>query len=289
MSLFNYLCCPACKKNLAKKGDSLSCGSCRMDYEIRSGIPILVDLASLPKHLLGQIEYFQKEDEQRSDYRLEPWQRRYIDNFLRYGKPKPGGLVIDNATGSGYMTVELARRGFRVVATDLTFKELVKLKNNLNDLRLAKNVFLICCDSQRLPIGSGIADGLVANAILEHLPDESRAIEEIARVVKSGSPVMVAMPIAYHLLLLLLWLPNIIHDRRIGHLRRYDRQSIIRKFRGFKEIKTYYTGHVVKIFCLFLLLITKMKFWEAWGEKADMTFEHIPYGGSNIVSILKKL
>lgn len=289
MPLFDYLCCPICKKNLSKKSGSLSCVRCRINYEIRNGIPILVNLKSLPRHLRSQIEYFEKEDEQRIEYRLEPWQKRYIDNFLRYGRPKEGGAIIDDATGSGYITIELAKLGYRVIATDLTFKELIGLKRTIEKFKLSDKVLLICANSEQLPIKSAVADGLVANAILEHLPNEKAAINEITRVVKKGAPVMMAMPLSYYLLLPFLWLPNLIHDRRIGHLRRYDEKSIIKKFRGFKEIKTYYSGHVVKVLCLFLSLITRMKLWEAWGEKADMTFEYIPYGASNIVSILKKL
>lgn len=289
MSLFDYLCCPICKKNLSKKSGRLSCSLCGIDYEIRNGIPILVNLKSLPKQLHGQIEYFEKEDEKRSSYRLEPWQERYIDNFLRYGRPKKGGVIIDDAAGSGYITIELAKLGYRVIASDLTLKELIKLKGIVENFGLSQNVLLVCANSESLPVKSDAADGLVANAILEHLPQEKQAIGEIARVVKKGAPVMVAMPLSYYLLLPLLWLPNLIHDRRIGHLRRYDRKRIIREFRGFKELKTYYTGHVVKVFCLFLSLITKMKLWESWAEEADITFEHLSYGASNIVSILRKL
>lgn len=288
MSLYNHLCCPICKKSLAKKGDSLSCGSCKRSYEIRSGIPILVDLSKIPAHLRRQIQYFDHEDEVRGDWTLEPWQARYVRKFLDVGKPKPGGLIIDNATGSGYMAIELARRGFRVIATDLTLTELVKLKNNLKNLGLTKHVLLVCTNSESMPIKSVIADGLVANAILEHLPQEKQAISEIARVVKREAPVMVAMPLAYHLLLPFLWLPNWIHDKRIGHLRRYTRKRILNSFGQFDEIRTYYTGHLLKVFCLFMYLVTKRSWWNLVGERLDKAFELFPYGANNIVSILKK-
>ncbi len=288
-SLYDYICCPSCKSELKKSVLTVVCRLCKRSYEIRSGIPILVDFSKIPEHLQRQIQYFEHEDEARGDWTLEPWQARYVRKFLDIGKPKRGGLIIDNATGSGYMTIELAKRGYRVIATDLTLKELVKLKRAINKLGLSRKVLLVCVNSEMLPIKSAVADGLVANAILEHLPNEKAAINEITRVIKKGAPVMVAMPLSYYLLLPFLWFPNVIHDRGIGHLRRYDRESIIRKFRRFREIKTYYTGHVIKVFCLFLSLFTKMKFWEILGEKWDIKFEHIPYGGSNIVSILKKL
>ena len=288
-SMFDYLCCPACKSAFKRNMSSLVCRACKRSYEIRSGIPILIDISNIPEHLRRQIQYFEHEDEARGDWGLEPGQARYVRKFLVTAKPKPGGLIVDDATGSGYMTIELAKLGYRVIATDLTFKELIKLKKIIANFGLLQKVLLICANSEELPIKSAVADGLVANAILEHLPKERQAINEIRRVVKKGAPVMVATPLALHLLLPFLWVTNIIHDRRIGHLRRYDRRSIVRKFTGFIEINTYYTGHMIKVLCLFLSLFTKMKFWESWGEKVDTVSEHIYYGGSNIISILRKL
>lgn len=260
-----------------------------MRYEVRQGIPILVDLVSLPRHMAGQVRYFEKEDQARVGWTLEPWQRRYINNFLRYGRPKKGGVIIDDAAGSGYITIELVKLGYRVIATDLTFKELIKLKEIVESFGLSQNVLLVCANSESLPVKSNIADGLVANAILEHLPQEKQAIGEIARVVKKGAPVMVAMPLAYHLLLPFLWLPNWIHDKRIGHLRRYSRRTILEKFGGFEEIVTYYTGSLLKVFYILLSIMIKSKRWDIIGENLDEKFQTIPYGVSNIVSILKKL
>lgn len=288
MFLDNYLCCPTCKRGLVRKGDALSCRLCRIDYEIRNGIPILVNLQSLPDHLRGQIEYFEREDEQRNEYRLEPWQKRYIDNFLRYGHPSDGGLIIDDATGSGYMAVELAKLGYQVIATDLTFKELIKLKKTIEKFRLSAKVMMICANSEQLPIKSNVADGLVANAILEHLPNEKEATSEITRVVKKGAPVMVAMPLAYRYVLPFFWLINWWYDRRIGHLRRYTRKRILGIFGQFREIRTYYTGHLMKVACLALAILTGNAWWNIVGEEMDRRWENIFYGANNVVSIVRK-
>lgn len=289
MSLYNFLCCPTCKKSLSKKGDGLSCRSCRIDYEIQSGIPVLIDFTSIPEHLHKQIRYFEHEDEARGDWALEPWQARYVENFLRIGKPKPGGLIIDSATGSGYMAIELARRGYQVIAIDLTMRELIRLQTLAKKLGIAGKMLFVCCTSESLPVVSGIADGLVANAILEHLPKEREAIEEIGRVVKRGASVMVAMPIAFRYLLPIFWPLNWLHDRRIGHLRRYTRSTILRKFAGFREITTYYTGGMAKVVCATFYLLTKYAPLLEFGEWADRTTESLPYGSSNVVSILKKI
>lgn len=289
MSLYNFLCCPTCKKSLSKKGDGLSCRSCRIDYEIRSGIPILIDIQKIPEHLRRQIQYFEHEDEARGDWVLEPWQARYVRKFLDTAKPKPEGLIIDSAAGSGYMAIELAQRGFTVIATDLTMQELVRLQTLAGKLGISKKMVFVCCTSESLPVADGIADGLVANAILEHLPKEQEAIAEIRRVVKRGACIMVAMPLAFRYLLPLFWPINWLHDRRIGHLRRYTRGTILRKFAGFSEITTYYTGGAVNVLCVILYLLTKYTPLLTFGEWADRATESLPYGSSNIVSILKKI
>ena len=285
--LLPYICCPTCKRALKNSSRALMCGHCHRTYPIRNGIPILIDLSTLTPHLAGQVKYFEKEDAARSKYVLEPWQRRYVDNFLAsYIRTK--GLIVDNATGSGYMAIELAKRGYRVIAMDLTYAELMKLKVNIARLKLQKNILLVCASSEELPVKTNSADGMVANAILEHLPHEKKAINEIGRVLKKDAVLMLAMPI--HLLYVwpFLWPINIRHDRRIGHLRRYTRESIRKGFSKFREMNTYYTGSLGKIACIVLKILTKNPRWDEWGESIDAYTAKMPYGSSNVVSILQK-
>lgn len=286
--LLRYICCPKCNKNLRPSQRKLICSGCRSVYPVKRGIPVLVDLDALPEHLSRQIAYFEKEDLVRKSYVLEPWQKRYVDNFIVSGRPKLKGCIVDNATGSGYMAIELAKRGFRVIATDLTLAELYKLKANIKELGLGSLVLPICASSESLPIKSSVADGMVANAILEHLPHEKAAIKDMKRVLKSGSPLMLAMPIKLQYVWPFLWPVNIWHDRRIGHLRRYSRASILGVFTGFSELLTYYTGSLGKVLCLAFRLLTKDTRWDGIGERMDIYAAHMPYGASNVVSILQK-
>ncbi len=287
-SLYTYLCCPSCKNTLTKRTSSLVCSLCKRSYEIRSGIPVLIDFTGIAEHLHKQIRYFEHEDEIRGDWKLEPWQARYVKKFLDVAHPKSGGLIIDNATGSGYMAIELARRGFRVIATDLTMRELIRLQALAGKLGISKKMLFVCCTSESLPVASGAADGLVANAILEHLPKEAEAIGQITRVVKPGAYIMLAMPIAYRYLLPIFWPVNWLHDRRIGHLRRYTRGQILKKFTGFREIVTYYTGGMVKVVCSMAYLLTNIAPLLEFGEWVDKATESQPYGSSNVVCLLRK-
>lgn len=287
--LLKYLCCPVCKLALNSKPKTLYCKKCKREYSISNGIPILIDLTSLPLHLQQQVQYFEKEDQTRISYVLEPWQKRYVDTFLSHNKYKKNSLIIDNATGSGYMAIELAKRGFNIIAMDLTMAELVKLKVNIAKLNLQKNILLMCTSSEELPIKTNSADGMVANAILEHLPHEKKAIKEIGRVLKKNALLMLAMPIQLPYVWPFLWPINVIHDKRIGHLRRYTRETIVVRFKKFKELHTYYTGSIGKVVCIALKIITNDKRFDAWGERIDQYVSQIPYGASNVVSILQKI
>ncbi len=284
------LCCPTCKKaRLKKTTREYRCLRCKKLYPIHQGIPVFADLTHLPEHLKKQVLYFEKEDVERGEFALEPWQKQYVDDFLFFSKLPKHAVIIDNATGSGYMAIELAKKGYFVIATDLTMRELSQLKLLLRKLHLEKKVFLICCSSESLPIRNNLAHGMVANAILEHLPHEKGAIKEIGRVLKKDATLMVAMPIALKYVFPLLWPLNLIHDRRIGHLRRYTREIILRKFSNFKEIRTFYTGHVVKVICSVVYLLTKNKMWLQIAERSDRNYRSGPYWASNVVVILKKI
>ncbi|MEK7060627.1 MAG: methyltransferase domain-containing protein [Patescibacteria group bacterium] len=286
--LLKYLCCPVCKLALVSKSKSLYCKKCKKEYSISNGIPILINLSTLPTHLQNQVKYFEKEDLSRGKYALEAWQKRYVDNFLMHTKLQKNSIVIDNATGSGYMAIELAKKGYDVIAMDLTFAELVKLKANILKLKLQKNVLLTCASSEELPIKAKSADGMVANAILEHLPHEKKAIKEIERVLKRKALLMLAMPIHLKYVWPFLWPVNILHDKKIGHLRRYTRKTILNGFSRFTELKTYYTGNLGKVFFLLCKIFTKNPRWDDLGERIDMYTEQIPFGASNVVSILQK-
>lgn len=249
---------------------------------------MLLAQSALPDHMAGQIKYFEKENESRPSYGLEPWQKRYVDSYVRIGNPKKKGLIVDNATGSGYIAIELAKRGFRVIATDLTVAELINLKEHIRRLGLTKQIFLICANSEELPVRSKAADGMVANAILEHLPNEKKAIGEMSRVLRVRAPLMLAAPVDLRFVWPFLWMVNIAHDKKIGHLRRYTKGRIVERFKKFAEIKTYYTGSLMKIFCIVMKKLTMNTWWDEEAERLDTILSHVSYGSSNIVSILRK-
>ena len=256
---------------------------------MKSGIPILVNLNTLSEHLKGQIKYFEREDRSRSKFNLEAWQKSYVKRFEKNFSPKEGEILIDIGTGSGYMAIEVAKRGLKVIACDLTLKELIKLKNVVQREHLENNLFLTCCSAEYLPFKSGIANYLVSNAVLEHLPKEKKAISEISRVCKEKSGLMIAVPLKLRCVWPFFWPVNIIHDKRIGHLRRYDYKDLKNKFEkyGFKIKRAFYTGHLIKVLGVLATTIFKIRAsgFDRLLENIDQKRENKKYGASNICAI----
>jgi ubiquinone/menaquinone biosynthesis C-methylase UbiE/uncharacterized protein YbaR (Trm112 family) len=286
----NYVCCPDCKNNLILEGNFLICKKCNKNYEVSNGIPVLIDRNKLNKHLIYQIEYFEHDmNDMFNQYELEEWQKNYLKSFLNNCSGLKNKLVLDCGTGSGYMSIELAKLGVSVIACDLTLKNLIKLKKIAHNLNLLNKIIFICCSAEELPFKNNIFDYLISNAVLEHLLKEREAIAEINRVCKNTSELMITVPLSFKYTNPIFLPINIIHDKRIGHLRRYNENILITKFSGFKLIKTYYTGHSKKVFKILLNnLLGKKLFNEHRIEQEERKVEDVKLFASNIICFFKK-
>ena len=287
--LENYIVCPECKGALIFSPEKCFCKICNISYPILEGIPVMVDLNDLSDHLRDQINYFTKEETtKKSTYSISPWQRSYVKRFTETFDLKKGSVVLDCGTGSGYMAIELAKKGAVVLATDLTFSSLQRLKTIRDSLGLTSNIHLFCSNAEVLPIKDGVVDYFISNAVLEHLPREKEAISEINRVTHLDSCLSLVVPLKYRFLNPLLIPLNYIHDKRIGHLRRYDKRDFLNKFSQWELQKTFYTGHFAKVLKTIVNMLFKV-FDEEKIEKMDRALEDKKYGASNIVGFFRQV
>lgn len=287
--LLPLLVCPKCQKGTLRLSTSfVQCMSCGQEYPVKRGIPVLVDLDNLPRHLSDQVKYFHTEAEQyTASYTRQPWQRLYVDRFIKAVGSCAGKIIIDDACGSGYISLEAAKRGATVIACDLNMAALVRLHTMSKRLKLMGTIFPVCCSSEHLPVKDAAAHAIAANAILEHLPEEKAAIDDITRVTKRHGIAMITVPLAYHLLNPLLVPVNYIHDRRIGHLRRYSKETLVRKFAGWKASAVYYTGHTAKVIKTLVNMIAPV-FDNDRIEEEDGKYIHSKLFASNICVMFTK-
>jgi SAM-dependent methyltransferase len=133
------------------------------------------------------------------------------------------GSVLDAGSGNGSLVVTLARRGYRVEGMDLSPASVAYNRRVIQALGLAGRAAVRVGDVVRLPYPDQCFDGLTSGEVLEHLPDDQRAVREFYRVLRPGGVCVVTVPLGRALGPL---------DRWAGHQRRYDREGLRELFEG---------------------------------------------------------
>ncbi len=154
-------------------------------------------------------------------------------DFDRLGL-RPGDRVLDMGCGAGRHAFEVYRRGGDVVAFDQDAEELVGVGDLLAAMAAEGEAPATATattrqgDALALPFADGEFDRVVAAEVLEHLPADVPAIDELARVLRPGGTMAVSVP---------RWLPELIcwrlswdyHDTPGGHVRIYTREELLAK------------------------------------------------------------
>jgi len=154
-------------------------------------------------------------------------------DFDRLGL-KPGERVLDMGCGAGRHAFEMYRRGADVIAFDQDADELAAVRDLFGAMKEAGEVPEGAeadtkeGDALALPFADGEFDRVVAAEILEHIPADLQAIDELVRVLRPGGTIAVTVP---------RWLPEIIcwrlsddyHNTPGGHIRIYSDKELVMK------------------------------------------------------------
>lgn len=282
--------CPLCLSILKETKQFSICVKNKHRFAIKEGIPVLMDYPNLPIHSQNQQSYFEKRMKGPiidSPQKLSYWKVRYLERFAGNFKVVKNKSVVEVGVGSGYMAIGLASQGAKVTACDITLKNLIALKKFAKGAGLEHNLSYVCCSADQLPFKENSFDYFVLNSVLEHIPKEKEAINEIDRVLKKDGGLMITVPVKYRFIFPLLLPLNYYHDMRIGHLRRYDEVSLKDKFPKFSIKKTYFSGHPQKVIKVVINLIVKI-FDEKAIEEEDMKKDDTKLWSSNLIAFLVK-
>lgn len=144
---------------------------------------------------------------------------------------RAGDRLLDLGCGGGRHAFEAARRGARVVAMDTDRDELDRVgaifagMAEAGEIPAAGSGATVLGDATRIPFPDGSFDKVIAAEVLEHLPADQTAMNEIARILRPGGMAAVTVP---------AWLPericwrlsNDYHNNEGGHIRIFTRREL---------------------------------------------------------------
>jgi SAM-dependent methyltransferase len=246
-------------------------------------------------HYERQRAYFDAEFARLHEYVLEPWRESYLDRLRRASVlGSPDTLLLDvGVGGSGYTVIEHARSGGFAVGCDLSLEALRRARHFAESEHVAERIIWACSSAERLPLRSESFDSIAAVAVLEHLPDDLAALREQARVLRLGGLLWITTPHALGNIPLWFRPPNRIHDRRLGHLRRYESADLIEATRplGLTPVDVQYTGHSIKVLQLaaskFAHSSAGRRLWW-WCEARDLRRSGVQKGGMQVSVLLRR-
>lgn len=184
-SVSRLLVCPACKSKLNTVNSHLVCSltQCGRTFPIVDGIPVLINeqnsIFSIDEFAQRRDTYYDTSKGKRMRDRISAFlpgldanirgkdNYRKVVDLLLGTTSHPRVLVLGGGiVGSGMQDV-LQNESIEFVETDISF---------------GKRTALIC-DAHDIPFPDGTFDGVIAQAVLEHVVDPYRCVGEIHRVL----------------------------------------------------------------------------------------------------------
>ena len=108
-------------------------------------------------------------------------------------RPQPGEDLLDAGCGTGMYGMALsAELGMRVEAVDLDRKRIQRLKSL--EPRLPLPITFSCMSLDDLGFADRPFDRIICIEVLEHVPDDRRAVAELARVARPGARFVLSVP-----------------------------------------------------------------------------------------------
>jgi SAM-dependent methyltransferase len=148
---------------------------------------------------------------------IDRWTREAV--VERIGALPPQATIADVGCSTGFLLEDLqaAHPSATLIGVDLIAAGLRKAHRSVPAARL------LHADACALPLADQSVDAVVSANLLEHIPDDQRALREITRVLKPGASAVMVVPAG----------PGTYdyYDRFLSHERRYARGELARKCR----------------------------------------------------------
>jgi demethylmenaquinone methyltransferase / 2-methoxy-6-polyprenyl-1,4-benzoquinol methylase len=117
----------------------------------------------------------------------DPRWRRFLVSRMEAG---PDQTILDVATGTGAVAIELVRRtGCSVVGLDQSAEMLAEGRKRVEVAGLADRIELVEGTAEALPFDDARFDGLTFTYLLRYVEDPAVTLRELSRVVRPGGSV----------------------------------------------------------------------------------------------------
>jgi ubiquinone/menaquinone biosynthesis C-methylase UbiE/uncharacterized protein YbaR (Trm112 family) len=282
--------CPECGSGV-ELGEHAICAAGHR-YPIVDGIPVFLDEPTLARdpQYAGQRAYFDSQYKRLRRYSLENWRVGYLDRLRAAGVLEGSGspLLDVGVGGSGYTVIEAARTGRPSIGCDLSLEGLFAARAFAADEGVDDKTLWVCCSAEALPLASGSVGSALAIAVLEHVPDDQSALRELARVLQPGGRAWLTVPHGLEHIAPVLRRANRRHDRRLGHLRRYEAETLIEAARvyGLEPVEVQFTGHAVKVLQVAAQKLSDRLWW--WCERRDRRRQGVRRGSMQLSVVLAR-
>jgi ubiquinone/menaquinone biosynthesis C-methylase UbiE len=158
----------------------------------------------------------------------------------------PNDRILDIGCGEGRHTIKACQQNKTLcVGADFGFNNLIETKKkllfhqDLNDL-CCKSIDLSCMDATNLPFKNSSFDIVICSEVLEHIPDDAKAVSELVRILKPGKVLAVSVPRFWPEKI--CWvLSDEYFNANMGHVRIYKKNSLIKTIESFGV--RYFSSH----------------------------------------------
>lgn len=221
---WEIIACPKCRANMELRGDVAVCTSpnCHAEFATAEGVPILV---REDNSIFDTQQFLQKQD---TFFRSIPKWREWISHRI------PDVSLNVNAERNAHKLLDLlkkrsGRARVLVVGGGVVGAGLGHALNDPNIEWVETDVSWgpqtqIICDAHDLPFRDGTFDAVIVQAVLEHVVDPLRCVDEIYRVLREDGVVYADTPFIQQ-----------VHGRQYDFTR-FTRLGHRRLFRHFEEI-----------------------------------------------------
>jgi SAM-dependent methyltransferase len=194
------LVCPECQGPLFSESGNLVCAECLLRFDVHDGFPILVrDYASLDRQIreLQDLKptWYLDYQQQVSD---SPWRhhlakrrkfvQKVLDRWRASGTASEHRSVLDLGCGDGNTLSWLAPYADDFLALDYSLLRLARARQHQTGAVLA------LADVFRLPLLDASVDLVFFNHVLEHLDDDSLALQEVHRILRPDGLLLLGIP-----------------------------------------------------------------------------------------------